>query len=63
MVPPHLEFLAKHLRLAFYPKGEILIERRVPTQQLDGRYENIALCLHPRLYVFRWCAQDCRRGV
>ena len=26
MAPPHLEFLAKHLRLAFYPKGEVLIE-------------------------------------
>ncbi|HLF24012.1 MAG TPA: hypothetical protein VI565_08840, partial [Burkholderiales bacterium] len=26
MTPPHLEFLAKHLRLAFYPKGEVLIE-------------------------------------
>jgi len=26
MAPPHLEFLAKHLRLAFYPKGEILID-------------------------------------
>jgi CBS domain-containing protein len=26
MAPPHLEFLAKHLRLAFYPKGELLID-------------------------------------
>jgi CBS domain-containing protein len=26
MAPAHLEFLAKHLRLAFYPKGEVLID-------------------------------------
>ncbi len=26
MAGPHLEFLAKHLRLGFYPKGEIIIE-------------------------------------
>ena len=26
MTPSHLEFLAKHLRLAFYPKGESVME-------------------------------------
>lgn len=26
MTGPHLEFLAKHLRLGFYPKGEIIVE-------------------------------------
>ena len=26
MSTPHLEFLAKHLRLAFYPKGEVITE-------------------------------------